>query len=175
MAKTRSYRRLPPMKHIDEMYFPTWPITFELLNTEENICCLKDTFARLYQMLDSVTIIESSITDDSVYSLISVKSTNPKTGALWHDQWRIYMSGALKCRMWKSASWKWRRSYLNKSSRIISTWLTNIIYAAEQKRLTCLLIGIVNSRLHNPDAWTIYDIVKVSPLVQYYVKELPVP
>lgn len=73
------------MKHIDEMYYPEWPITFELLNTEENKCCLTDTFARLYQMLDSVTITVPS-SDDSMYTLITIKSTNPKTGALWHDQ-----------------------------------------------------------------------------------------
>lgn len=172
MTKTRNYRRLPPMKHIDEIYYPEWPITFELLNTEENIRSLTDTFARLYQMLDSVTI---TVPSDSDYTLITVKSTNPKTGALWHDQWRICMSGALRCRIWKNASWNWRRSYLNKSSRIIYTWLTNIICAAEQKRLTGLLIRIINGRESNPDAWTIYDMIKVSPLVLYYVKELPVP
>lgn len=171
MGKSRSYRRLPPMKQIDEIYYPEWPITFELLNTEENKGCLTDTFARLYQMLDSISITVPSGND---YTLITVKSTNPKTGALWDDQWRICMNGALSCRIWKSASWNWRHSYLNKSSRIIYTWLTNIICAAEQKRLTGLLIRIINSRESNPDAWTIYDMIKVSPLVSYYVKELPV-
>jgi hypothetical protein len=175
MIKTRSYRRLPKTKEIDEKYFPKWPITYDILGLPENVFTLNALFARLYQRLEQVTVVGPRITKSRLFTLITVSSTNPKTSEPWYDEWRIFEDGSMFCRMVKGTSWGWRLSYRQKSKRILNTWLYNIMYSIESKRLMTIMINVINSRVSNPDAWDIYDLLKDSEYVRYYVSELPVP
>jgi hypothetical protein len=175
-SKSRSYRRLPRSMTIDEEYFPKWDVSYDILNSPENVQDLMATFARLYQQLHWVTLNGPFCTPSNrLYTLICVSSTNPKTQELWYDQWRVYEDGSMACRLGKKSSWRWRYSYLKKSKRVISTWLYNIIHKYEQNRIQSLLVSLINTREVLPSAWDIYDLLKDSPHVRYYVKQLPVP